>query len=195
MTLNARWIPRAHARVGVAMLPFVLAACSVLFPPRTGVGGNSAPVAAPDPAAQASSGSTPAAAAPAATRESSSKSESSLYRRLGGFDGIAAFTDDFLGRATNDPMIVPFFKGLTTADLQRIRQHVVDLFCAATGGPCFYPGRDMKTVHAQMEITNDVWNAFTGHLNETVRRFKIGDRERNELVAIVGSLKGDIVNK
>ena len=186
MTLNARSIKRAHAAIGVALLPILLAGCAVLFPPRVRTTGSSAP--APSAPAASEAGGGPSAATPA-------KNSSTLYHRLGGFDGIAAFTDDFLGRATNDPMIVPFFKGLTTADLQRIRQHVADQLCAATGGPCFYPGRDMKTVHAQMEITNDVWNAFTGHLNETVARFKIADRERNELVAIVASLKPDIVNK
>jgi hemoglobin len=79
--------------------------------------------------------------------------------------------------------------------MQRTRQHLVDLLCTATGGPCYYPGRDMKSVHAQFEITGDVWNAFTGHFNETFARFNVGERERNELVAIVQSLRGDIVNR
>jgi hypothetical protein len=46
-----------------------------------------------------------------------------------------------------------------------------------------------------MEIGADAWNAFTGHLNETVARFRIQDRERNELVAIIASLRKDIVNR
>jgi hemoglobin len=166
MTLDARWLRRACMRAGIATLPLLLADCA------------SVPAAAP-------------AAAPA----TATRTGPSLYQRLGGYDGIAAFTDDFLGRATSDPVIVPFFKGLTTADLQRIRQHLVDQLCNATGGPCFYPGKDMKAAHAEMEITASVWNAFTGHLNETIGRFKIGDRERNELVAIVESVRGDIVNK
>jgi hemoglobin len=173
MTIDVRSTRRATARACFAVLPVILAGCASLFPAPRGAGGGSAPAA----------------------QSESPKPPTSLYRRLGGYDGIAAFVDDFLGRATNDPAIVPFFRGLTTADLQRIRQHVVDLLCSAAGGPCFYPGRDMKTVHAQMEITNDVWNAFTGHLNESVARFRIADRERNELVEIVGSLRKDIVNK
>lgn len=119
----------------------------------------------------------------------------SLYQRLGGYDAIAAVTDDFLGRALPDPRIAPFFKGLEPRDLQRVRQHLVDQLCNATGGPCYYPGKDMKTAHAEFEITNDVWNAFTGHLNETVEHFQIHDRERNELVAIIASLKPSIVNR
>ncbi|MBI1809549.1 MAG: group 1 truncated hemoglobin [Gemmatimonadetes bacterium] len=119
----------------------------------------------------------------------------SLYLRLGGYDAIAAVTDDFLGRALPDPRIAPFFKGLEPADLQRIRQHLVDQLCFATGGPCYYPGKDMKTAHAQFEITNDVYNAFTGHLDETVAHFHIADRERNELAQLVASLKPSIVNR
>jgi hemoglobin len=128
-------------------------------------------------------------------KSSNAKPTVSLYTRLGGYDAIAAVTDDFLGRALADPKIVPYFKGLEPKDIQRVRQHVVDQLCNAAGGPCYYPGKDMKTAHAEMEINNDIWNAFTGHLNETVVKFKIPERERNELVVIVGSLRGSIVNR
>jgi hemoglobin len=127
--------------------------------------------------------------------ERGGKAPATLYTRLGGQAGIVAFSDDFLGRVTNDPVIVPFFKGLTDADLARIRQHFIELLCSATGGGCVYTGKDMKTVHKDMEINNDIWNVFTGHLNETVARFRLADRERNELVVIIASLKKDIVNK
>ena len=126
-----------------------------------------------------------AAAPPAAT----------LYARLGGYEALAAVADDFLGRVMADARLAPFFKGLDEKDMRRTRQHIVDLLCNATAGPCFYPGRDMKSVHAQLEITGDVWNAFTGHFNETFAKFRIGERERNELVTIIGSLRADIVNK
>lgn len=195
MTLDARWIRRAHARAGTAVLPLILAGCSFLFPPRPGMDGSPAPSAAPITSGSASGAAAPAASATVFARASSSKPGASLYSRLGGSDGISAFTDDFLGRATNDPVIIPFFKGLSTADLQRIRQHVIELLCSATGGGCTYSGKDMKSVHARMEITNATWNAFTGHLNETVTRFQIADRERNELVVIIASLKKDVVNR
>lgn len=122
-------------------------------------------------------------------------SEASLYARLGGYDAIAAVVDDLLGRELKDPAVIPFFKGLDAADLKRIRQHLVDQLCAAARGPCFYPGKDMKIAHAEMEITEDVWNAFTGHIGETLAAFRVGERERNDLVAIVSSLKPDIVKK
>ncbi len=119
----------------------------------------------------------------------------SLYARLGGYEAIAAVADDILAREMKDSLVTPFFKGLETKDLQRIRQHLVDQLCAAAGGPCFYPGKDMKTTHAEMEITPAVWNAFVGHIGETLAAFKVGERERNELVVIVNSMRADIVNK
>lgn len=119
----------------------------------------------------------------------------SLYARLGGYEALAAVTDDLLAREVADPAIAPFFKGLEVRDVQRIRQHLLDQLCAATGGPCFYPGKSMQAAHAEMEITNDVWNTFTAHIGETLAKFHVGERERNELVVIVGSLKGEIVNK
>ncbi len=190
MMSNLRWSRRFQAVGTAAVLVAVLSACGGLRPLRSGSG-----VSAPPPAAKAAPAPAPAPAAPATAAPLPAKEGPSLYHRLGGYDAIAAVTDDFLGRATNDPVIVPFFKGLTTADLQRIRQHLVDQLCSATGGPCFYPGKDMKAAHAEFEITPAVWNAFTGHLNETIARFRIGDRERNELVAIIESVRPDIVNK
>ena len=172
----------------------------MLFPPRDGMGGHTSGASAPPSAAARTPDLSPAANASATTAplpsgERRGKEPATLYVRLGGGPGITAFTDDVLGRVTNDPVLIPFFKGLTDADLARIRQHFIELLCSATGGGCTYTGKDMKTVHKDMEINNDTWNAFTGHFNETVTRFHIHDRERNELVVIVQSLKKDIVNR
>ena len=119
----------------------------------------------------------------------------SLYARLGGYESLAAVTDDILAREVRDPVITPFFKGLDAGDLRRIRQHLLDQLCTATGGPCFYPGRDMKAVHAELEITEAAWNAFTRHIEETLTAFKVPEREHNELVVVIAGLKKDIVNK
>ena len=46
----------------------------------------------------------------------SDSSEASLYERLGGYDVIAAVTDEFLDRLMNDPKIG--YTGLATASIQ-----------------------------------------------------------------------------
>jgi hemoglobin len=62
-------------------------------------------------------------------------------------------TDDFIGGLVADPDLGRFFIGHGTESRQRIRQLMVDQLCAATGGPCVYIGRDMKSVHAGVGVT------------------------------------------
>jgi hemoglobin len=95
--------------------------------------------------------------------------QASLYKRLGGYDALAAVTDDFLGRLLSDPQLARFFKGHNAESLKVIRQHIVDFLCVATGGPCAYTGRDMKTAHTGLGITEDDWTATVKDLNASVR--------------------------
>ena len=119
----------------------------------------------------------------------------SLYKRLGGYDALAAATDDFIGRMASDPQLAKFFAGHSKESLQRIRQLVVDQLCAATGGPCVYIGRDMKSSHQGMGITEDDWNRAVGHLVATLDKFKVPEKEKNEFLALASSLKNDIVEQ
>lgn len=119
----------------------------------------------------------------------------SLYARLGGYDAIAAVVDDFVGRLVADKKLTKFFVGHSEDSLHRIRMHVIDQLCAAAGGPCLYVGRDMKTSHHGLGITGDDWDAAANHLVESLDKFKVPKAEKDELLAIVSSLKKDIVDK
>jgi hemoglobin len=119
----------------------------------------------------------------------------SLYKRLGGYDAIAAVTDDFIGRLAADPDLGQFFKAHSTASLQRVRQLVVDQLCAATGGPCIYIGQPMKAAHAGLGITDAHWKKSVDLLVASLDKFKVPKTEQNDLLAIASSLKGDIVDK
>jgi hemoglobin len=119
----------------------------------------------------------------------------SLYARLGGYDAIAAVVDDFVGRLVADKKLTKFFVGHSEDSLHKIRMHVIDQLCAAAGGPCLYTGRDMKTSHHGLGITGDDWDAAANHLVESLDKFKVPKAEKDELLAIVSSLKKDIVDK
>ena len=121
--------------------------------------------------------------------------DKSLYTRLGGYDAIAAVTDDFIGRLVADKSLARFFGGHGKNSLGRIRQHVVDQLCAATGGPCVYTGRDMKTTHHGLGITEADWNAAAAHLSATLDKFKVPAKEKAEVLAAVSSLKNEIVEQ
>ena len=135
-----------------------------------------------------------AKAAPAASaKPAASPAGESLYKRLGGYDALAAVTDDFLGRLLADPEFGKFFMGHSTESKQRIRQLIVDQLCAVTGGPCVYIGRDMKTAHAGLGITEAQWDASVKLLIESLDKFRVPQKEKDEFLALASSLKGDIV--
>jgi hemoglobin len=121
------------------------------------------------------------------------RADDSLYKRLGGYDAIAAVTDDFIVRLATDTKLTKFFIGVSDDHKKRIRQLVVDQLCAATGGPCVYIGQDMKTSHKGLKITDDDWKASLVDFGMTMDKFKVPQRERDELGAALAKLKADIV--
>jgi hemoglobin len=119
----------------------------------------------------------------------------SLYKRLGGYDAIAAVSDDFVVRLVTDKQIGRFLVGLSDSSKSRLRQNFVDFVCQATGGPCVYVGRDMKTSHKGLGITGADWDLSVKLFVETLDKFKVPQKEKDELLAAVASLKPDIVEK
>ena len=121
--------------------------------------------------------------------------EKSLYQRLGGYDAIAAVTDEFIGRLASDEQEKRFFIGFSTDSKTRIRQLIVDLICKSTGGPCLYSGRDMKTAHAGAGITKSDWDRTLKIFGEVLNKFKVPDKEQQEIAALLTPLEKDIVEK
>jgi hemoglobin len=130
-----------------------------------------------------------------AARVASAQSGDSLYKRLGGYDALAAVTDDFIIRLATDKTLGRFFVGASDNSKMRIRQLVLDQLCAATGGPCVYIGRDMKTAHKGLGITEEDWNIAVKHLVATMTKFKVPEKEQKEVAGALTTLKGDIVEK
>ena len=121
--------------------------------------------------------------------------DKTLYERLGGYDGIAKVVDDFIGQLIADKQFEKFFIGQSTDSKKKIRNHVIEQFCVATGGPCVYTGRDMKTTHAGLGITEADWNAGANHLIAALDKYKVDEKSKAEVVAFVSTLKKDIVEK
>ena len=114
----------------------------------------------------------------------------SLYERLGGKDAIVAVVDDFVGNVAADNRINHFF-GKT--DIPRLKKNLVDQICQATGGPCVYTGRDMVTAHSGMGVSNADFDALVGDLVKTLDKFKVPEKEKGELLAILGPMRPQIV--
>ena len=122
-------------------------------------------------------------------------SERSLYQRLGGYDAIAAVSDDFIGRLATGKLLNRFVVGLSDDSKKKLRQHLVDFLCNATGGPCLYLGRDMKTVHTGLGINEADWKEGVDTLVASLDKFKVASKEKSDVLAAVSGLKKDIVEK
>jgi hemoglobin len=121
--------------------------------------------------------------------------EKSLYQRLGGYDAVAAIVDDFGMRLAGEERFKRFFSGHSRETQIRQRQLVVDLVCQLTGGPCFYIGRDLKAAHAGLGVSKEDWEAAGKLFGETLAKLKVGEREQQDLNALIGARAKEIVEK
>jgi hemoglobin len=104
-------------------------------------------------------------------------------------------SDEFIARLATDDQEKRFFIGFSNDSKLRIRQHLVDLVCKSTGGPCVYTGRDMKTAHAGAGVTEADWDHSLKIFGEVLNKFKVPDKEQQELSALLIPLEKDIVEK
>jgi hemoglobin len=118
-----------------------------------------------------------------------------LYHRLGGYDVIAAFTDSWLGRVLGDPLLAPYFRGMSNDTKGKARQLIVDFIAASTGGPTIYTGRDMKTLHEGLDISREEYDALLQHAKTTLDAVGAGDQEKDDVLRWMTSLKGEMVER
>ena len=118
-----------------------------------------------------------------------------LYARLNGYDGLAAIVDEFLDTLASEPQMARFGAAMNLDSRRRNRQLTLDFLCAATGGPAFYLGKDMKTSHAGLGISASDWKIAMDHIDRALKKFKVPEHESKELIALVDGLANEIVER
>ncbi|MCC7477325.1 group 1 truncated hemoglobin [bacterium] len=124
--------------------------------------------------------------------------DDSLYARLGGTDAIAAVIDRFVDVLAADPRI-----GANPRTVERLSKHslagikfqVTAFVIMATGGPMVYHGKDMKTAHSGLLISEEEWNAGAEDLVTVLKELNVPQELQDELLALVGSTHDDIVGQ
>jgi hemoglobin len=116
--------------------------------------------------------------------------EKSLYERLGGMPGIEAVTTKFLENVAADNRINARF---AKTDIPALKAKLVDQICEAAGGPCKYTGKDMRAAHAGMNITDAEFSAMGEDLASALDFYGVKSPEKDQLLAAIGGMKGDIV--
>jgi len=118
-----------------------------------------------------------------------------LYKRLGGREGIAIVVGDFVTNMAGDSRVNARFKDMKGPDVEKLKSNLADQICDATGGPCSYLGRDMKTTHKGMSITDAEWNATVENLVKALDKNNVAPKDKSELLGLLGPMKADIVGQ
>lgn len=136
------------------------------------------------------SGSEASRTATASGSSSSSAGGPTLYDRLGRRPGIDSVVHTFVGNIGRDKRINVRFMFV---DMDVLQAHLTDQICAASGGPCTYAGRAMKPLHAPMHVRAAEFDAMGEDLVAALKTHAVPERETQELLAIIASTRGDIV--
>jgi hemoglobin len=142
-------------------------------------------------------GGAPVAAVPA-TPVPSAPGAKTLWERLGGEDNVKRVVDDFVKAAASDPKVNFFRNGKYQPDAKAVmdlKRKLVELVSSATGGPLQYTGKDMKTVHAGMGITDEEFDALAGDLKTALEKNGAAPEDVKIVLGAVGNTRRDIVEK
>jgi hemoglobin len=109
---------------------------------------------------------------------------------LGGKPAIGAVVDEFLSRVGGDERINGRF---ANADLPHLRTMLVEFICEASGGPCKYSGKDMRTAHAGMRLLDAEFDALVQNLKAALDHLKVPAAEQGQLLGALGPLRPQVV--
>ena len=118
--------------------------------------------------------------------------DDATFRGLGGKPGIKKIVDTLIPLVLADPRIKESF---TDTDMVNLAMRLEEQFCALSGGPCVYKGKDMVEIHDGLNITRAQFNALAEDLQIAMERVGVPSRYQNKLVAKLAPMQRGIVTK
>ena len=120
-----------------------------------------------------------------------------LYERLGGEEGIITIVDDVVEAHMNNPEVSARFLPYKERPehLAQVKKHTVNFFCAGSGGPQQYGGRDMTTTHRGMNINATEYMHVIDDVMGVLDKHNKSEETKKDVLAIFYSLKGQIMGK
>lgn len=120
------------------------------------------------------------------------RADDALFRDLGGEPVLRRVAADLVAIALEDSRIRDTFRDV---DLDRLRGKLAEQFCAVSGGPCKYTGKDMKTIHEDLKIGVAQFNALAEDLQLALERNGVPFVVQNRLIARLAPMHRDIVTR
>lgn len=114
-----------------------------------------------------------------------------LYERLGSHDGIARITRELIKNHLSNPLVKTRYENIK--DLERVEQRVVEFFCAGAGGPESYSGQDMLATHRGMNVSEQEFITVIDDAMDALEKCGVEPSTRTEVLAILWSLKGEVI--
>ena len=116
--------------------------------------------------------------------------QASLFERVGGVNGVSGMVDRFYSRVLADQGLKPYFDGI---EIDKLRRMQFEFFAAALDGPIRYGGRSMAHVHRGRRINREHFQAFVGHLFETLKDLDLSEDDRCAIIARVNTYADEVI--
>jgi hemoglobin len=116
----------------------------------------------------------------------------SLYQRLGGETRVRKIVNDILDKNLSNPLIGHHFRFI---DMSKLKQLVFEFFSMGTGGPHQYTGRDMRTSHANLNITEPDFEIANEDTLAALEENGVSEEDKKEIISILNSMKSDVVTR
>ena len=117
---------------------------------------------------------------------------STLLQELGGREAVELVVASFYEKVMADPLLEGFFRGV---QMSRLYKNQADFFCAALGQPDAYRGRDMRSLHAGMNIGDAEFDAVAVHLTNALTECGVGKGHVDQVIGLIAPLRGDVVTR
>ena len=113
-----------------------------------------------------------------------------LYERLGGTEGITQIASDLVDFHLSNPALAPLF---IHSDPKALKKGAATFFISGTGGPQVYEGQNMLNTHKGMNISSHEFLATLDDALNALQKNNVGQREQEEVLYTLYSMKSEIV--
>lgn len=114
-----------------------------------------------------------------------------LYDRLGSRDGITRITRELIRKHLANPIVSNRYSQIK--DMDRVERNVIDFFCAGSGGPETYAGKDMLNTHRGMNISEQEFVSVIDDAMAALATCGVDAPVRNEVLGVLWSMKADVI--
>jgi hemoglobin len=123
--------------------------------------------------------------------------EKPLYERLGGQPAVEAVASGLVDSILADNRVNKWFThaAASPANTAAYKAKLAQFICQNTGGPCKYTGHDMVSAHRGRHVTSEAFDAVVQDLIAVLDKLKVPQKEKDDVLAVLGPLKASIVQK